>query len=217
MNHTLLTRVLSLSLYGLSIAVLTSSNVFAQVPRSKVELRAKDLLSGMGTDQRPVQATGLPRADLMVKDMCLEDGKTAEHGYVGVLLANVGTADAGFFELGFEYKEPGISTFATSPVKGLRVGEEIWIREWHACCGWYPIDLIKAAEAFSAIADPKYHKKGNDGSPYEVKPVVPETNEANNQMTVRKAGLKPCTTITRVDKPTAPAGVKTIKTPIIKP
>jgi hypothetical protein len=58
--------------------------VLAQI--TKVTLQSKDLLSKMSVDQSPVHATGLPRADLTIQDMCIEDGKTAEHEYIGVLL-----------------------------------------------------------------------------------------------------------------------------------
>ena len=201
---------------GLLISFLTSSNAFAQI--TKITLQSKDLLSRMSVDQSPVQDTRMPRADLTVKDMCIEDGKLADHEYIGVLLANVGAADAGPFELGFEYREAGTPAFASSPINGLRAGEQSWIRVWHECCQFVSISLIGISDGFSAIADPRYYKKSaNDStSTYEVKPVIPESNEANNRMTVNKADLKPCAKVTRIDRP-APAGVKTIKPALIKP
>lgn len=73
------------------------------------------------------------------------------------------------------------------------------------CCGWYPTAvLVETSAKFRAIADPKYyqHKFGFD---YEVKPVIRESNEKNNELTISKSELKPCSLpFQRMEKPQAP-------------
>ena len=217
MKHTLRTRSLLLCL---SITVLATVNIIgqAQVDRAKVTLPEKDLFSKMSVDEGIGEAPGLPRADLVIKDMCFENGAIAGYEYVGILLANIGTVDAGPFELGIDYVKNGSSTFAKDSITGLRAGEETWLKEWHYCCGWSPVSLVASADRFSAIADPKYYKKDPNHfyNSIEVKGTIPEMNERNNQMAVNKSDLKPCTKVTKVDRP-APAGVKTIKPQILKP
>jgi len=223
MKNTLRIRFFLLCLCGLSITAITAPNFFgqAQIDRAKVTLAAKDLITQMSVDADPTEAAGIPRADLIIKDMCFDAAKGNGIDSVNVQIANIGTVDAGPFELGFEYIGTESSTFAHDEIAGgLRAGEETWVQEFHFCCGWAPMALIPASIRFTAIADPKYYMRSEfDPNPLnriEVKSKVPEMKESNNRMTVNKADLRPCTTVTKIDRP-APAGLKTIKPQITKP
>jgi len=201
------------------LLVIQPTGVMGQavITREPVTLPEKEVYSGMSADDTAIEATGLPLPDLTVKDMCLDDRKTLAISRIGVLLANVGTADAGPFELGINYIDRNESSrFALDEIGGLKAGEETWVFESPICCGWAPKSLVYASVRFIAIADPRYYTSGIGVGQYEVKPKVAESNEKNNQMSTNKAELKPCMQINRIDKP-GPSGLEVIKPRIPKP
>lgn len=178
---------------------------------NKVSLPALEVAGSMRVDDA-AQVTGLPRADLVVKEMCFD--RQAPNGFnsVNVLIANSGTVDAGPFEFGFEYiNDDGTSRLAREKITGLKVGEQRWVENFHVCCGLAPtMFLVDLASRYQAIADPKYFKRGT--LPTEgtwVKPVIPESNEANNKMSANKSDLGPCS-VTKRDRP-SPFRIEPIK------
>ena len=188
-----------------AIAVTFFGTAAAQRPEiiNKATLPEIETVSSMRVDD-PSRATGIPRADLVIKDMCFNDPKDSMSS-VGVLIANIGTADAGPFMLGFEYvSSADTARFAVDHVEGgLKAGEEVWMIEAHICCGWAPRSLVYGSTSFVAIADPRYYSKSLAGLPAaEVKSVIPESNEANNKMSAKKSELRSCTAVTKIDRPT---------------
>lgn len=163
---------------------------------NRAPLPGVENLTDMRVDDE-AEATGIPRPDLVIKDMCFGDSKSSV-SYVGVLIANVGTADAGPFELGYRYlNSEGAGSLGLDKVEGgLKVGEERWMQGTHICCGWAPQSLSYGAVGFEAIADPRYRTKGFAGfPPGEVKPVIPESNEGNNKMAAKKSEMRSCDSV----------------------
>lgn len=186
------------------IVLLACGGVFAQRPAilNKAALPDVQTVSRMQTDD-VTQATGLPRADIAIQDMCFQENKGGLNS-VNVLLANIGTVDAGPFQLGFNYiSADGSSRFALDKISGLKAGEQQWVYNFHVCCGFVPsMILVDWAARYEAIADPKYYKQGD--LPYTgswVKGVVPESNEGNNKMSRSKRELRSCSTIKSVTTP----------------
>ena len=173
--------------------------------QNKTALPEVEVISGMRADDA-TEATGIPRPDLAIKEMCMADNPGAATGSVGVLLANIGNADAGTFLLGFQYLDSeGGGRFAVDKIDGLKAGEELWIMESHICCGWAPRSLVYAASGFLAIADPKYYKTSPiPGLSGEVKSVIPESNEGNNSMSAKKSELRPCGMLDKKVEPVLP-------------
>jgi len=143
--------------------------------------------------------------DLTIKTMCIEYHR--KEGYsdwesLKVLLANIGSLDAGFFELGivftFSFTDPTSGDFAIDQVYGLKAGEERWLDETWSSGGWgYTVDAVKGSVKFQVIADPKYCKW--NGSAFggaqpcsTIMPRILESNAKNNELTLNKSELKHC-------------------------
>ena len=190
---------------AMAAVVLVSQpvDVVGQLPArvNRTALPEVENLTGMREDNAP-EATGIPRADLVIKDMCYEDPQESL-SYIGVLIANIGTVDAGPFDLGIEYVgASGSSRLGLDKLDGLKAGEERWMTEAHICCGWAPRSLVYASESFVAIADPRYWAKDMFGRSGEVKPVIPESNESNNKMSGKKSELRSCSAVPKADRAT---------------
>ena len=155
--------------------------------------------------------TGLPLADLVVKDAYLDEYGGSQ--FVNFLIANTGQKDAGFFEVGIKYNyAPGgmiDGRWDLYKVDSLKAGESAWISAAPMCCGWSPTeDVVANTVQFEVIADPKYSKGDafNPLKPVEVKPRIPESNKANNRFVVNKADIRHGKLVSgMVVKPATPA------------
>ena len=205
----------TVALFG---ALCMASAIVAQGPQSQVQnpqiqvqrptLPVEPVMSKMQIDDTVAVAAALPLADLTVKEMCLEHDRKTGWNSLRITLTNIGAADAGPFELGVVFMSPGgAEKLLTDKIAGLKAGQDQSQAYAPICCGWTPTNfLVDTSEKFRAIADPKYYKV-NPSYPMgmEVKPVIRESNEKNNEMTMAKSELKPCAvTIQRIDRPQSP-------------
>ena len=175
-----------------------------QIQAQRITLSQEKVVSRMQADDTSAGAAALPLADLTIKGMCLEHDRKTGWNWLRVRLANTGAADAGAFELGLVFTSPGgDEKLMTDKVAGLKAGESNSQDYSPLCCGFVPTNsLVETSSAFRAIADPKYYKS-NPSYPMglEVKPVIHESNEKNNELTIAKSEIKPCSqTIQRVDR-----------------
>lgn len=139
--------------------------------------------------------TGLPLADLVIKDAYLDE--TGGIQGVNFLIANIGNKDAGLFEVGIRYNYPpgGMidGRWDLYKVDSLKAGETTWVSASPICCGFSPTEYVVANTVqFEVIADPKY-SKADPFTPYksvEVKPRIPESNKANNRFVINKADIR---------------------------
>jgi hypothetical protein len=178
---------------------------FAQRPVivNKAILPEVQTVADIRVDDDVTRPASVPRADLVVQEMCFEQNKGGLNA-VNVLLANVGTVDAGPFELGFRYiASADSSRFALDRIEGLKVGEQLWVKQFHSCCGLAAsMLLVDWATKYEAIADAKYYKPGS--LPYTgtwVSAVIPESNESNNKLLRNKSDLRPCSTLKNITTP----------------
>jgi hypothetical protein len=168
--------------------------------------------------------TGLPLADLVIKDSYLDE--YAGFPFVNFLVANVGQKDAGNFEVSIRYNySPGSEVdgrWELYPVDTLKAGESTWISASPICCGWTPTEqVVKNTVQFEVIADPRY-SKWDPMDPYnparviDVKSRIPESNKGNNKLVINKADMRQGKLAGTVTRP-GPA-VETIKrqTPVTK-
>ena len=218
--------IISLLLFLMTILCLSPA-AFGQVIPKTVTLRVPVLpvevdVSKMSVDTAVAQATGIPRPDLAVTKMCIErDKENSAYDSVKVLVANLGSVDAGEFAMGFVYKTSESERLVIDSISGLKAGEEKWLGYFHICCGLAPsVFLVNASNSFTAIADAKYYQRnplsGNPFDSVEVKAKIPESNEKNNEMMVSKSEIKNCTELKIVDKPVTP-NLQKIKPVIKKP
>jgi hypothetical protein len=172
----------------------TDSQAQVRIARPAVNQRAlteERLVSRMTVDETAAEATGLSRADLTIKEMCIAKDSTGAETELRALIANEGSANAPSFPVGINYRwADGSERMAIDTTNALAAGQTRWVTFQHWCCGWSPAPMVPSASGFEVIADPKYYRRNPlDPSPfhsYEVRPVVPESNERNNAMTVNK-------------------------------
>ncbi len=194
--------------------------VFGQASQAQVERRKvpnRGALSQMRADDTTV-AKVMPRPDLTIKKMCIVHEPiegTSGWDWLHVLVANIGSSDAGLFEVGIIYTDKNGSEIRDiASTTRLKAGEEQWIRTSPICCGWAPINpLVTISVKFQAIADPKYYAWNGNGSEYDEKnyswvmPRILESNEKNNELTINRAELKICDTV-GTQHPTQPPLVR---------
>lgn len=186
-----------------------------QIQAKRITLSEEKAISRMQADDTSATAV-LPLPDLTIKGMCLEHDRKTGWSSLRVILANIGKEDAGPFELGIVFTSPGgTDNLMTDKMAALKAGEEQSHDYSPICCGWSPTNLLVETSAkFRAIADPRYYKhKGiEDIVGYEVKPVIRESNEKNNELTVSKSEVKPCALpLQQINRPQTP------QTQVMKP
>ena len=140
--------------------------------------------------------------DLTIKTMCIDNNEKYGDA-LDILIANTGSSDAGFFELGITYFYEDVdlrklSETAIEPISGLKAGEEKWLAYVHLL-GWgFYGRAVDTSVRFQAIADPKYWRQNHPGNSEDPKnyswhmPRILESNEKNNELTVNKSQLKHC-------------------------
>lgn len=219
--------IISLLLLPATILCLAIAS-FGQViiPKTQIQkpaLPVDEIVNKMSADETTLaEATGIPRPDLAVTKMCIErDKENSAFDSVKVLLANVGSVDAGEFAMGFIYTSSVSDRFVADKISGLKAGEEKWLDYFHICCGLAPsVFLVNASNSFTAIADAKYYQKspipGDAFGNVEIKAKILESNEKNNQLTVSKSEIKDCSEMKIIDKPVSP-NLQKIKPVIKKP
>lgn len=218
--------IISLLLFSATILCLSIVS-FGQVVIPKIQMQrpalpVEETMVKMSVDTAVAEATGIPRPDLAVTKMCIERSKeNSAYDSVKVLVANVGSIDAGEFEMGFIYTTSVSDRFVADKINGLKAGEERWLDYFHICCGLAPsVFLVNASNSFTAIADAKYYRKsslpGDAFGSVEVKSKILESNEKNNELKANKSELKDCTEFKIVDKPVSP-NLQKIKPVIRKP
>ena len=132
--------------------------------------------------------------DLTIKKICIDHGI-----YLEILIANTGSSDAGFFELGITYFfEGGGETQAIEPISGLKAGEEKWLGYVHVLLFDWGGRAVDTSVRIQVIADPKYWGQTHPWNSMDPKnyswhmPRILESNEKNNELTVNKSQLKHC-------------------------
>lgn len=216
MKNKVIVPLIAFSAGALCLHLGLRGNAVGQTPQVQVQtpqvqqrtgIPAVPTVRNMQADDGAVAVTGLLLPDLTVKGMCLV---TDTKGWISVRirLANIGSSDAGPFELGIKYIRGDYERLAVEKIDGLKAGEEKSPEYSHLCCGWSPAEsMVETATALQAIADPKYTKTDSryPGSWWDVKPVIRESNKKNNALTVSKAEIKSCgLPFQRSDRPGLP-------------
>jgi hypothetical protein len=157
-------------------------------------------VSKMRVDDRvvPKPKVGMvSQPDLTIKTMCIEHNKYGNS--LDILIANTGSSDAGFFELGITYFfEGGGETQAIEPISGLKAGEEKWLGYVHVLLFDWGGRAVDTSVRIQVIADPKYWGQNHASNSWDPKnyswhmPRILESNEKNNELTLNKSELKHC-------------------------
>lgn len=206
------------SAFLFSLFLSAPDSVGAQVtPQVQIQKRAvardeifKSVAVGDGATS--VTASGLPTADLAIKDVCI--GKISDNWHsLNVLIANVGGKDAESFVLGVDYIYPPNELDIkdrwdiSNPIAPLKAGEQRWLAFQPLCCGWAgTASLVDNAVKYQIIADPKYYES-DPSDPLqkrEVKSKIPEANKKNNAAFFLKSEVKSCDAMRRADAPQTP-------------
>lgn len=180
-------QLIAIPVYGQATAVRIAPRAEKTVLPKEVTVKNIDI-------GPPSAVSGLPLPDLTIKDAYLD-----EYGgfpFVNFLIANIGTADAGPFEVAiqFNYKAGGDGRRDLTRIDTLKAGESVWIGESPICCGWSPTEVVvKNTEQFVVIADAKYTKLSDPTNPlssYEVPSRITESNKGNNKYVINKADMR---------------------------
>jgi hypothetical protein len=194
---------------------LAGSAQNAVVKTEKIVLPEKSGLRDFSVDEAPkMVAAVLP--DLTIKDVCLSfDSVVPTAEAIRVLVANIGSGDAGPFELGLNFN-PTVDggRLMTDPLDGFKAGEQRWLEYSPMCCGFVPtVHVINTTEVFKLIADPSYYQSYGPYDPryYKVDSKITESTKANNTLTISKTEMKRCDAKTSLPRPALP------KIEVIKP
>jgi hypothetical protein len=187
----------------------------AAVKTEKTVLPQKSELKDFSADEAPRMAAAI-LPDLTIKEVCLGFDTilpTAEA--IRVLVANIGSGDAGPFDLGINFDEKfDGGRWMITPLDGFKAGEQRWLEYSPMCCGFVPTEfVINTTEDFKLIADPAYYKSYGPYDPrfYKVKAKITESTKGNNTLTISKTEMRRCDAKNPLTRPAIP------KIQVVKP